>query len=143
MTTLLFFWLLLFLMGAAFFISAGVIWYLMAVWEYSEPVEIICPETLEAATVRIDGKHAARTRFAGHEELRIASCSRWPGRDGCNQACWPQVPLVGDDRTHGKYAPFGLQPESLRINSPVRMSKDMYSELSSEFERELNRPKAS
>ena len=132
---LILFWLVLFLVGASLFIGAAVIWYYMAAWEFREPVNVICPETLKPAEVKVDGKHAARTRFAGHEELRIAACSRWPGRRECDQACSPQVPLVGDDRTQGQYAPFGLQPHSLRINNPVRMTEEMYRKLAPEFAR--------
>lgn len=137
------FWLLLFLVGASLFIGAAVIWYYMAAWEYREPVDIICPETLNSATVEVNGKHAARTRFAGREELRIAACSRWPARRECDQACALQVPIVGDDRTHGQYAPFGLQPHSLRINNPVRMTEEMYRKLAPEFARHRKESKAS
>jgi hypothetical protein len=137
------FWFVLFLFGASLFIGAGVIWYYMAAWEYREPVDIICPETLATATVEVDGKHAARTRFAGDEELRIAACSRWPQRRECDQACALQVPIVGDDRTQGQYAPFGLQPHSLRINNPVRMTEEMYRKLAPQFARHLKGSKAS
>ena len=127
---LILFWLVPFLVGAAMFIGAGVIWYYMAEWEYLEPLNIICPHTLRPAEVRVDGRHAARTRFAGREELQIAECSRWPEKRGCDQACTPQVWLVGDDRTHGQYAPFGLLPHSLRINNPVLMTLPMYGKIS-------------
>ncbi len=135
---LILFWLVLFLVGASLFIGAGVIWYYMAEWEYREPLDIICPETLGSATVEVDGKHAARTRFAGHEELRIAACSRWPQRSDCDQACAAQVPIVGDSRSRGQYAPFGLQPHSLRINNPVRMTEEMYRKHAPEFARHRN-----
>jgi len=137
---LILFWLVLFLFGASLFIGTGVIWYYMAAWEYREPVDIICPETMKSATVEVNGKHAARTRFAGHEELQIAACSRWPDRRECDQACAPQVPIVGDDRTRGQYAPFALQPQFLRVNNPVRMTEEMYRKLAPEFARHAAKP---
>ncbi|HLH06649.1 MAG TPA: hypothetical protein VKW78_05400 [Terriglobales bacterium] len=129
----IFFWLVLFLFGASLFIGSAVIWYYMAVWEYREPVNLICPETLRPADVKVDGHHAAKTRFAGHEELQVSACSRWPEKRECEQLCTPQVVIAGDDRSRGQYAPFGLQPHSLRVNSPVRMTEQMYLKLAPQF----------
>lgn len=120
------FWLVLVLVGASLFIGSAVIWYYMSVLEFKEPVTIICPETLQSAEVKIDGKHAAKTRFAGHEELVIADCSRWPERRGCDQACATQTPIVGDDRRRTKYAAGGVRVQDLRINNPVQMTEEMY-----------------
>jgi len=52
--------------------------------------EVSCPETAEAVLVRIDVTHAIASRLSGGNELRLRSCSRWPGRQGCDQACLVQ-----------------------------------------------------
>jgi hypothetical protein len=53
--------------------------------------EISCPETMEAALVKIHVAHAITSRLSGGNELRLKSCTRWPGRQGCDQACLSQI----------------------------------------------------
>ena len=53
--------------------------------------EISCPETMEAALVRIHVTRAIASRLSGGNELRLKACSRWPGRQGCDQACLSQI----------------------------------------------------
>ena len=72
---LILFWLVLFLVGASLFIGAGVIWYYMAAGEFREPVNVICPETLKPAEVKVDGKYAAQrglrvTKNCGSQNVR-------------------------------------------------------------------------
>jgi hypothetical protein len=47
---------------------------------------ITCPETHNEAAVSLDALHAAASGSP-----RLASCSRWPERAGCNQACLKQI----------------------------------------------------
>ncbi|HWR14982.1 MAG TPA: hypothetical protein VN577_09145 [Terriglobales bacterium] len=115
-----------FMIGAVCFVAAAIVWYKMAEWEFRSPFYILCPETEKPAEITVDAKLAAHTRFAGHEEIRITSCSRWPDRRACNQDCSPQVQFVGDTRSETKIAPFGLQPDQLRINNPVHMTRELY-----------------
>ena len=130
---LILFGLVLFLVGVAFFLGAPALWASARSLQLREPRTIICPETLRWADVTVDGWHAARTELAGRAELRLSACSRWPERQDCNQACAPQLPLVGDDRRLTPYAPFGLEPRFLRINNPVRMSPTLYARLAPKF----------
>lgn len=118
--------LIFFLLGTAAFLGAFLLWVYSERRAYREPRTIICPENLDFAQVTVDGEVAARTALAGHEEFRIAACSRWPEMQGCDQECTDQVPLVGDDRTHGQYAAFGMTPDQLRSVTPVRMTADMF-----------------
>ena len=129
------FGLILFIIGAGFFVGSAALWAWAEAEEFREPRYIICPETLQLTEVKVDGAYAARTALAGHEQLRLTACSRWPERQGCDQACAPQVPLVGDDRSFTQFAPFGLQPRSLRIFNPVRMSRERYASLAPELAR--------
>jgi hypothetical protein len=50
------------------------------------PRVVTCPETKEGAAVRIDALHAARTG-----EVRLADCTRWPERAGCDEMCLSQI----------------------------------------------------
>jgi hypothetical protein len=70
--------IVLFLIGSAIFVGARVLWYYMAKWEYREPFSVICPENMQLVEVHVDGDVAARSRFAGHEDLQVSACSRWP-----------------------------------------------------------------
>jgi hypothetical protein len=54
---------------------------------YRRPRLTRCPETGEAVVLRIDARHAAATSVPGPPELRVMACSRWPEREGCDQAC--------------------------------------------------------
>ena len=53
--------------------------------------EVSCPETMEAALVKIRVAQAIASRISGGNDLRLKSCSRWPGRQGCDQACVSQI----------------------------------------------------
>jgi len=120
---------LAFLIGSTLFIGSGVLWYYMAKWEYRQPFHALCPETQQPVDIYVDPAHAARTRFAGHEELVVTSCTRWPERRPCDQACTPQIPLLGDSRRDQTIAAFGTQPSWLKQNTPVQMTKDLYAKV--------------
>lgn len=67
--------------------------------------EVSCPETAEAVLVRIQVAHAIASRISGGNELRLSSCSRWPGRQGCDEACRSQLARI-------------QTPTNLRSNRP-------------------------
>lgn len=52
---------------------------------------VTCPETGMPAAVHVDGGHAAASASIGEIDLRLASCSRWPERGRCGQACLAQI----------------------------------------------------
>lgn len=62
-------------------------------WRTYHGVHVIqCPETRRPAAVRVDTGHAALSAVTHDEaDLRLTSCSRWPERAGCDQACVPQI----------------------------------------------------
>lgn len=115
-----------FVVGVTLFAVAGLVWYLMAKWEFEQDFNVMCPETEQVCAVHVDAKLAARTRMAGHEDLRLTACSRWPEKQNCDQACTVQVPFLGDSRSKTKWAPFGLHPKDLRVEHPVKMTKELY-----------------
>ena len=73
--------------------------------------EVSCPETAEAVLVRIQVTHAIASRLSGGNELRLKSCSRWPGRQGCDQACVSQIAS----------SPGGCRVRPLPTRLPVRL----------------------
>lgn len=52
---------------------------------------VICPETLTRAAVTVDVGHAAATAVWEKADLRLETCSRWPERKGCDEACVSQI----------------------------------------------------
>ena len=125
----------LFFIGATFFLGAPALWTYAHALQFREPRTIICPETQHWADVSVDGRYAVRTELAGHAEFRLLACSRWPARQDCDQACAAQLPLVGDDRRATPYAAFGLAPQFLRVNHPVRMDPALYARLARQLGR--------
>ena len=126
------FGLVLFFFGAAAVYSFARLMRWAYEREYVGRRRIICPETQREASVSVDGELAARTMMAGRERIQVVECSEWPERELCDQYCASQVPLVGDDRRKVQYAAFGLTPEQLRINHPVKMSHEMYKRMPAE-----------
>ena len=58
---------------------------------------VTCPETGKAAAVTIDLGHAAVTAVWDKADLKLATCSRWPERQGCDEACVPQIAEGGGE----------------------------------------------
>ena len=53
---------------------------------------IVCPENYQPAAVKVDANRAARwAALSGEPDLRLDTCSRWPEKEGCDQACLPQI----------------------------------------------------
>ncbi len=114
------------LFGVASVIVGYLLWLNTQKSRYREPRTIICPENLDYVAVTVDGAYAARTALQGQEKFRIASCSRWPEMQGCDQECADQAPLAGDDRRRCEYAAFGMTPEQLRSETPVAITPEQY-----------------
>jgi hypothetical protein len=52
---------------------------------------VSCPETHEAAAVRVAAGEAALKATVGRDELMLKECSRWPERHVCGQECLAQI----------------------------------------------------
>lgn len=62
--------------------------YLRARQRFHGRLVVTCPETHEAATIRLKAGHAAATNLTGQPDLRVKSCDRWGGKAGqCDQRC--------------------------------------------------------
>jgi hypothetical protein len=96
MTTSLFVLLLIAIVLAVYAGIALVTWK-----RYRGTRVVTCPETKRPASVRIDVGHAAATAVWERADVKLACCSRWPEREGCDEACVPQI-LEGQDETRVK-----------------------------------------
>jgi hypothetical protein len=72
---------------------------------------VICPETHERATVKIDALPAAESCPFRKADVRLASCSRWPERADCTRLCIEQIEVP--TRTHRG------RPERSRLEAGV------------------------
>ena len=55
---------------------------------FSGEMIVTCPETRQAATIRLDAVHAAATSLTAEPDLRVKSCNRWGGPVGhCHEQC--------------------------------------------------------
>jgi len=52
---------------------------------------VTCPETRAPAGVTVDVGHAAATAVWEKADVRLATCTRWPERAGCDQWCVAQI----------------------------------------------------
>jgi len=86
--------------AAAVALRAGRAWF-----TYRGSRVVMCPENRQPAGVALDVGHAV-SHAMGHSvdfshwkggQLRLASCSRWPERAGCGQACLSQIQAAPED----------------------------------------------
>ncbi len=62
--------------------------YLRRRRSFSGAMIVTCPETHQAAVIRLDAGHAAATSLHGDPDLKVRSCSRWSGAVGrCGEKC--------------------------------------------------------
>ena len=69
---------------------------------FRAPRLVRCPETLLAATVAIDARHAAWTAALSRPFVRVRGCTLWPWRAGCDQRCCdlPELREEGEPIRH-------------------------------------------
>jgi hypothetical protein len=98
---LILFWLVLCLAGASLILLPLFIWRHQVFEQFSGSRLVACPEDQRPAAVGIDALHAAATGVDGCPELRLSSCTRWPERANCDQACLAQA-IRGEAYPAGK-----------------------------------------
>src|SRR4029079_11449551 len=64
---------------------------------------VVCPETQKPVTVTLDVGRAMATAVWEKADLALTSCTRWPERKDCDQACVRQIEI----------APFDTLPKEL------------------------------
>jgi hypothetical protein len=58
---------------------------------------VTCPETHLPVGAKINAALAAGTWIVSQPRFVISGCSRWPEREGCDQACVPQIEDAPDE----------------------------------------------
>ena len=67
---------------------APAVWALGKVYRRSHGArEITCPEANHFATIELDARHSVAMHALGETGQRVKSCTLWPERQGCQQAC--------------------------------------------------------
>jgi len=56
--------------------------------------QISCPEAGQLATIAEDARHAVAMHALGETNRRVKSCSLWPERRACEQACLGQQAVL-------------------------------------------------
>lgn len=63
---------------------------------------VTCPETARPAAVGLAAARASAMKLIGKTPAyRLRSCSRWPERAGCDEACTKQIAAAPDDSAVG------------------------------------------
>lgn len=84
-------WAFLFLTAACLLLFMPALWGKHIYNQYRGVRTVNCPETHAPVSVRFNAFHAAVTGLSGKPKLSLATCSRWPMRAGCDQACIPDA----------------------------------------------------
>lgn len=88
---------------------------------------VTCPETVEAAIVKIHATRAIASKLAGRNELPLRSCSRWPERQGCGQECRAQLAAApGGCRVPREPAQSRALPTRSRVAKPAPWSSETF-----------------
>jgi len=88
---LLFFLLLLFLVGTCLLLLLPALWAEQTYHTYRAGRTVNCPETHAPVSVRFNALRAAWSSLSGSPNLRLADCTRWPERADCGQECIPDA----------------------------------------------------
>jgi hypothetical protein len=66
-------------------------------WRRARGVRLItCPENEQPAAVTVDAMDAGLAAAVNQPSFHLQSCSRWPEKLGCNQACLSQIAEAPD-----------------------------------------------
>ena len=81
------------------------------------PRVVICPETGCPAGVRVDLGHAIASAIRERMEIRMAECSAWPEREGCDHGCGPALRTAGDSTRTRAIAARGFEDRACAMCS--------------------------
>ncbi|HWH79992.1 MAG TPA: hypothetical protein VNT76_21575 [Candidatus Binatus sp.] len=63
--------------------------------QYRQRQVVVCPNNKNLAEVNLQAGRAALKSLFGEPKLLVKSCSRWPSKKGCDEACvkenWPMA----------------------------------------------------
>jgi hypothetical protein len=81
---------LYFLIGyLVLFLAIPIVWALGGAWRRARVPRLVrCPGRGTSELVSFDAGFAVRRHAAGEDtELRVAACTAWPERSGCDRGC--------------------------------------------------------
>ena len=76
---------LLILAAGFFFVVLPTV--LTTFYDYRRSRSVTCPELGSPADIGVDAGTAARSSMFGRLRLKVVSCTFWPERRGCHEAC--------------------------------------------------------
>jgi len=103
-------WTLLFLTAACLILFMPALWAKHIYNTYRGARTVNCPETHAPVSVRFNALRAAITGLSDKPKVSLASCTRWPERAGCDQACIPDA-----ERTHPNDKAAIVRPLAHRV----------------------------
>ena len=84
-------WALLFLTAVCLILFMPALWGKHIYNTYRGTRTVNCPETHGPVAVRFNAWRAAITGLSGKPKVSLATCTRWPEKAGCDQACIPDA----------------------------------------------------
>lgn len=82
---------------ASVLLVSGAVGVAMGWWRLRGQRLITCPETHAPAAVALSASSTAAHVLFTTSSLKLTTCSRWPSRRDCDQACVPQIEAAPDD----------------------------------------------
>lgn len=72
----------------------GIRWLVRSRSRYGGARTVTCPETKMPVMVEVDSLYTSLTSAAGHPDIRLENCSRWPLKEQCGQECLMSLDVV-------------------------------------------------
>ena len=83
--------LTIFFIGAAVLVGMPLASTLQTYFKNKGRRRVTCPDDHTRAEVEVDRKFALQAAMHGKDEMRVKSCTHWPGHGECGQQCLIQV----------------------------------------------------
>jgi uncharacterized protein DUF1761 len=91
MSSLFWFWLVLFIVGTCLTFLMPTLWGRQIYNRYGGTRAVSCPKIHRQVAVSFDALHAAITGFFKKPDLRVVKCTLWPKKVYCGQECIPEA----------------------------------------------------
>jgi len=109
MSSIFWFWLLLFIVGTCLVFLMPTLWARQIYNHYRGSRAVSCPKIHRQVAVSFDALHAAITGFFNQPDLHLAKCTLWPRKVRCRQECIPEA-LKTEPYTQGEVEPPESKP---------------------------------
>lgn len=92
--------LTIFFIGAAVLVGLPLASTLQTYFKNRGRRTVTCPDDGSVAQVEVDRKYALQAAMQGKEQMRVQTCSHWPGHGACGQECLIQVEATAENIDH-------------------------------------------